>query len=154
MSIRKAEKRDVPHLVGLWTEFMDSHSRRDPAYTRSGGARGRWATYIGEKLEDPAFHVLVADAGDELSGYVVATILELPPIFNFSRYGFIQEIAVAPPHQRRGIARQLVRAAEAWLLEQGVGQVRVNIDWDNEASQALFRNEGFGPHSETLVKKY
>ena len=48
----------------------------------------------------------------------------------------------------------LVQAAEDWLRKAGVPHTEVRIDAANEASQALFRSEGFLAHTDTLIKRY
>lgn len=153
VQIRPAEPPDIPALVELWTEFMDYHSALDPDYVRAPGATKRWAEYIGVRLGDDAYHVLVAGDGAALAGYVVATVMDYPPVFTIGKYGFIQEIAVAAPYRRSGIARRLLRAAEDWLLAAGLERVQVTIDVANAASMALFRSAGFAPHTERLIKK-
>jgi ribosomal protein S18 acetylase RimI-like enzyme len=154
MQIRAARGSDVTGLVGLWVEFMDFHTALEPDYVRSDGAERRWAEYITAKLGDDAFRVLVATEGPELAGYAVAVVRQYPPIWTIDRFGFIQEIAVAGRHRRRGIGRRLLRAAEEWLLAAGVRRITVNVDVVNAASQALFRSAGFEPHAETLIRKY
>lgn len=154
MIVRTATSSDIPALVDLWVEFMDFHTGLDPTFLRSKDATTNWAKYIASKLEDETYRILVAIDGQVLAGYVVAIVQEYPPIRTVQQFGFIQEIAVANQFRRRGIARQLFDSAEKWLLSIGVPQVEVNIDVLNEASQALFRSEGFTRHTETWIKKY
>ncbi|NIP17166.1 MAG: GNAT family N-acetyltransferase [Xanthomonadales bacterium] len=154
MKIRTAEIGDLPALTVLWEEFMDFHADLDPSHMRSEGAADRWVAYVAGILGDTSHRVLVAQEGTELSGYTVALIREYPPIFEFGTFGFIQEIAVAAHRRRRGVARALLDAVEAWLRESGVPNAQVRVDVGNEASRSLFRGAGFEPFVETLIKAY
>lgn len=154
MEIRRAELGDIRGLVDLWVEFMDFHSSLDADFVRSKGASARWTDYITGKLDDDTYRILVAHDGDTIAGYVVAIVQEYPPIRTIEKFGFVQEIAVADRFRRQGIARRLFEAAEEWLLSTGVPHIEVRIDVANEASQRLFRGEGFTPHTETLIKKF
>jgi GNAT superfamily N-acetyltransferase len=57
----------------------------------------------------------------------------------------LYSIAVAPQWRGRGIARQLLEAAEALALENDCVSLRLEIRRDNLASQALFRAAGYKP---------
>jgi GNAT superfamily N-acetyltransferase len=154
VELREAIPADVHELVELWIEFMDYHSALDPSFVRAPDATTRWADYIAAKLSDPAFQVLVADGGDSLAGYVVATVMEYAPITTIRNYGFVTDIAVREAHRRGGVGRQLFEAAERWLLSRGVSQIEVKVDVLNPVSRAFWNAAGFTPHTETLIKKY
>jgi GNAT superfamily N-acetyltransferase len=133
---------------------MDYHSALDSKFVRAADAPIRWAEYITNKLNDPAFSVLVADAGDQLAGYVVATIADYPPISTIKSYGFLQEIAVREECRRAGIGQQLYEAAEVWLRERGVSQIEVKVDVANPVAREFWGAAGFVPHTETLIKRF
>jgi aminoglycoside 6'-N-acetyltransferase I len=86
-------------------------------------------------LADPRHVLIVALDGDAVVG--MATAFEYfhpdkPPQM------FINEVGVAPPHQRRGVGRKLV---EAMLLEartRGCSTAWVATDEDNAAARALY----------------
>ena len=154
MKIRLAIPSDVDELVELWLEFMDYHSALDSGFVRAPDASAKWAEYITSKLVDPTFHVLVADTGEALAGYVVAIVVDYPPIITIKNYGFLQEIAVREPHRRSGVGAQLYEAAEAWLRAQGVSQIEVKVDVVNSAARVFWDSAGFLPHTETLIKRF
>lgn len=154
MIVRPATSSDLDQLVELWVEFMDYHSALDFRFVRAAGASTRWAQYITNKLSDPAFHVLVADAGDRLAGYVVATVVEYPPITTIKSYGFLQEIAVREQYRHAGFGQQLYEAAEAWLRQQGVSQVEVKVDVVNSVAREFWESAGFARHTEILIKRF
>lgn len=54
------------------------------------------------------------------------------------RKGWINHLAVRAEYRRRGLAERLIRAAEEWLLGQGIGIFACIIEAGNDASMALF----------------
>ena len=154
MYIREAVPGDVSELKVLWTEFMDYHSDLDSDYARSDDALANWTDYIYAKFEDDSAKILVAVEDKIVVGYIGAMIRMYPPIWTITKYGFIEEIAVTEHFRRKGIANQLLVAAQKWLLSQGISRIKVNIDAANEASQGFFRSQGFLDNTETLIKKY
>lgn len=57
--------------------------------------------------------------------------------------GYLQRIAVAPEHRRRGIARDLVVDAVRWMRAQRRARCLVNTGVDNDAALALYAGLGF-----------
>ena len=154
MHIREAVPGDVSELKVLWTEFIDYHSDLDSDYTRSDDALANWVYYIDTKFDDDLAKILVAVEDEIVVGYIGAMIRMYPPVWTISKYGYIEEIAVTENFRRKGIASQLLTAAQKWLLSHGTSRIKVNIDSANEASQGFFRSQGFLDNTETLIKKF
>ena len=78
---------------------------------------------------------LVAEAGGSLAGVVLGT--------HDGRKGWINRLAVADAHRRKGIARRLVEEVEARLAALGIDIVAALIESHNESSLAFFRAIGY-----------
>lgn len=61
------------------------------------------------------------------------------------RKGWINRVAVLPEYQNKGIAKQLVDAAEKWLDNQGIGIYACQIEDYNEDSLEVFKKLGYIP---------
>ncbi len=57
--------------------------------------------------------------------------------------GYIQRLAVAPDHQRRGSGTALMAVAYRWLRRHRCSQVVVNTETDNHAALGLYAKFGF-----------
>jgi N-acetylglutamate synthase len=75
------------------------------------------------------------DDAERLVGVVLVT--------HDGRKGWINRLGVTPDHQRQGIGKMLVRAAEDLIHEKGLTIVAALVEHENEASLALFKSEGF-----------
>jgi ribosomal protein S18 acetylase RimI-like enzyme len=65
--------------------------------------------------------------------------------------GFLQRLAVAPGHQRKGLGRLLVLDGLRWLQRAGAEVAAVNTEPTNDAAVALYRGLGFRPEADGLV---
>ena len=57
--------------------------------------------------------------------------------------GWIYRAVTHRDHRRRGLARQMVARAEAWLAERGAPKINLQIDGANASAQAFWERVGF-----------
>lgn len=65
--------------------------------------------------------------------------------------GYVQRLAVAPRHRRRGVARTLVLDSLAWMHRRGLTSALVNTGTMNHGALALYDGLGFAPTNEVLT---
>jgi ribosomal-protein-alanine N-acetyltransferase len=88
-----------------------------------------------EALADPEAVSLAALRGEELAGYLVATLF--PPEAE------LQNLATVRAHQREGIARALMRELITTCRARGVKELRLEVRVSNAPAQNLYRTLGF-----------
>lgn len=92
-----------------------------------------------EFLHDPRHHIAVALDGDMIVGMASAVHYihpDKPPQL------FIDEVGVAPSHQRRGIASELIALLLAHGRALGCTEAWVAADQDNAPARALYAKAG------------
>lgn len=99
-----------------------------------------------QALDWPAA-VLVAEEGDDLLGHTL--LREDPP-----GQGLISTTWIWPQARRRGVARALLKAGEAWMREQGLSGSCTWTSGTNQPLIALYESEGYRaaerhPHAQT-----
>ena len=62
---------------------------------------------------------------------------------------YVDELVVARSHQRRGIARRLLREVEKWARERGCADAWLATATDNDAARSLY--EGFAGSKNCLL---
>ena len=95
-----------------------------------------WAA---EFLNDPRHHIVVAMARGHVIGSATATHYvhpDQPPSL------FIIEVAVAPTHQRRGVAKAMLRALLAHGRTLGCNTAWVGTENSNAPAQRLYASAG------------
>jgi ribosomal protein S18 acetylase RimI-like enzyme len=120
--IRAALAGEPPHLLALWHEAAEPTSTDDVAGVTALIAR------------DPGA-LLVALDGEALVGSVVAG-------WDGWR-GSIYRLAVAPSYRRRGLGRELVRAAEGRLRALGARRLQAVVISSDERAMGFWSSSGW-----------
>jgi len=98
-------------------------------------------------FSDPRHHLIVALDGETVVGMITAVDYVHP---DKAPQLWINEVGVAPSHQRRGIGRRLLDA----MLEHGRGlgctEAWLGTEDSNVAARALYESTGAGPESFVL----
>ena len=66
------------------------------------------------------------------------------------RKGWLNRMAVAPDHRKRGIAAMLVRAVEQRLIDLGIEIFACQIEDWNETSMIVFEHLGYTRHDDII----
>ena len=100
----------------------------------------------GEFLADARHHIIVALEDDVVVGMITGVDYIHP---DKPRQLWISEVGVAPSHQRRGIARQLLDAMLAHGRTLGCTEAWLGTDEPNVAARRLY--ESVGGKSEPFI---
>jgi len=92
-----------------------------------------------EFLADPRHHIAGAIADDLLVGFASAVYYVHP---DKPAELWINEVGVAPPYQRQGVGRRLMRALLEHGRRLGCKEAWVLTETDNDAAQRLYAASG------------
>jgi ribosomal protein S18 acetylase RimI-like enzyme len=144
MQIRGAKLEDVPHVLPMVRQLARLHEAWDPTrYAYRTDLAAMYSSWLGERANDSHSVFLVADAGDKIIGFLVATIEKNIPVYQIERYGFIHDVWVEQDYRHEGIARQMTMLAVERFRSHGVQQIRLETAAANEAARSLFAACGF-----------
>lgn len=104
------------------------------------GAQAPSPDYLRRLLGRPHIIVLVAAAGEEVVGGLVA--YELEKLERAQSEIYLYDLAVAGQHRRQGIATALIEHLRALAAERGSSSVYVQADWGDEPAKALYAKLG------------
>jgi ribosomal protein S18 acetylase RimI-like enzyme len=141
--VRRAKIGDLEPLLDLWEELVGTHARLDHRFQVSQNAREQFRPTLREWLCNPSMAIFVADAGQNVVGYLIARINDNPSLFVPQRYGHVSDICVMSNQRRGGVGRRLFSAARAWLRRKGVDVVQLGVASSNAAAQGFWRAMGF-----------
>lgn len=150
MLTRRATSGDLDAIVNLWREMWDFNARLDPRMTASPVANPVQRTWIEGHIEGERSLVLVAQDGVELVGYVLATIIENPPIVLNQFYGYVSELSVTASRRRFGVGTLLLDGVHAWFSTKGLPYAEVTASVRNQVSKNFWRKQGYSDFVERL----
>ncbi len=133
-AVTRATPADLPLLVPLFDAYRRFYGQAaDPAAA---------AAFLQQRLQRGDSVLLLALDGDgEPAGFV-----QLYPSFSsvrIARTFILNDLFVVPSQRRRGVARQLLEAAEAQARELGAVSLSLSTAVDNHAAQRLYASAGW-----------
>ncbi len=126
--LRRYQDKDYPEVLSLWAEA------KLPSKPAGRDSRAN----LENQSRQPQVCFLVAESEGKLIGTVVGT--------HDSRKGWINRLAVATDHRRRGLARRLVEEVEGSLGRLGIEILACLIEENNSVSMDVFENLGYIRH--------
>ena len=148
--IRDALARDVERVVEIWIGFLDFHARLDPRFARKAGSEREFAQHLERRLAEEDCLLLVAEVEEGVVGYLNGELGSYPPCFAQTAHGVIQDLAVDPPWQRRGLGTALLQAAMVWFQQKGVSAVETGVLAKNPLATGFWKRAGFEPYMQTF----
>ena len=132
MQVRTARHEDEPVLQAIdqvtWTTAASP-----------GGTPAPGTPFFGDRSAPD--DVLVAEVENEVAGYVA---LRAPTSLPSNAHVLVLVgLAVAPAHQRRGVAEELVRAAVAEARRRGARKLSLRVLAGNAGARRLYERLGF-----------
>jgi ribosomal protein S18 acetylase RimI-like enzyme len=116
------------HACGLTRPWNDP--ARDLAFARGG----------------PASDILVGLLQDR----IVASVM----VGHDGHRGIVYYLSVDPALQRAGLGREVMRAAEGWLLERGIWKINIFVRNGNEPVLAFYEALGYALQPTQLLGKW
>ena len=133
MQIEKCGADQLPQWVALRIALWPDEDAQQIATEASG------------MLTQADLLVLVAREGDTVIGFAEAAIrrdyvngCETSPV------AFVEGIYVMPQQRRRGVAKAMIAAIEAWAEQRGLRELASDALLDNAQSHAMHEALGFG----------
>jgi len=130
--IRKAEEKDLRAAAALAAELWPEHTPEEllPEF-RTLLASGEGAAFLASEDGQDLGFAQVQLRHDYVEG------TETSPV------GYLEGIYVREEARGRGVARQLLKACEAWASEQGCREFASDCELENGESMAFHLKNGF-----------
>jgi ribosomal protein S18 acetylase RimI-like enzyme len=160
-----ATEADLPTVVDLCMLVEEQHENYWPLrWERRAGLREGYLRWMSRRLNDPRMFIHVAKdpaiqtapdlfghTNPAVVGMILVTINDEIPIYTYSEFALIQDMAVLTTHRRLGIAQQLLKNAATWSKAHSLNQLRLMVAHHNPAARAAFEKAGFQPTYQEMV---
>ncbi len=151
ISVRQATASDYSSLCELFEEGDSLHRENLPHIFQKPNGAAREQDYYLELIADENVAVLVAEANEQLVGFVHATVKDPPamPVFVPRRYAVIEGIVVKSGFQNQGIGKILMDKMQEWAIANGATSIELNVYEFNETAISFYERLGY----QTLSRK-
>ncbi len=136
--LRLALLREYPHHV-IYGRLHPDAEARAPVLSERQLASSRDAFFL-------------AEAGGHAVGLLRCTESEASPLLLVERFAYLSSVYVRPAYRRRGILRAMLRDAEAWCRDRGIGDMRLH-NVPGGAAAAVWTALGFDVVEEVRVRR-
>ncbi|MCL2639362.1 MAG: GNAT family N-acetyltransferase [Phycisphaerales bacterium] len=150
---------DLPEVVSLCMLVEEQHENYWPLrWERRPGLSEGYLRWMTRRIDDPRMFIHIAKdfslptaGGTSIVGAIVVSINDEIPIYTYSEYALVQDMAVIASHRRRGIGQQLLKNAAAWARGHNLTQLRLMVADKNPDAHAAFLKAGFVPTYHEMV---
>jgi GNAT superfamily N-acetyltransferase len=94
--------------------------------------------------------LLAVDSTEVIMGHIIARVEEDSSTMPV---GLVSTLYVCPPFRRRGVAKALLDASEAWLKDQGVATLATDTSESNRPLIELFAQRGYAVTFHSVEKR-
>lgn len=152
MKIRPATPDDLNALFDLNKQINELHHLHAPQAFVAPSEEDR--TFLINMLADEERLFLVADEGQQVLGFITATITQNETISFLIKDPIcrIGTIVVDENQKSKGVGRALMATVEQWARESGAIQVRLEVMEFNRDAQQFYDRLGFVPNSRLMMK--
>ncbi|AYO12635.1 GNAT family N-acetyltransferase [Vibrio campbellii] len=152
MKIRPATPDDLNALFDLNKQINELHHLHAPLAFVAPSEEDR--TFLRNMLADEARLFLVAEEGQQVLGFITATITQNETISFLIKDPIcrIGTIVVDENQKSKGVGRALMATVEQWARESGALQVRLEVMEFNRDAQQFYDRLGFVPNSRLMMK--
>jgi len=144
ISIRRATRADLDGAAALAARLVRMHHEVDPRrfFLPENVAQG-YAGWFRQELARREAVILVALAGETITGYAYATLEGKDWNMLLDGHGAIHDIFVDESARRRGAGLLLMQAIIRELEALGASRIVLSTMVGNESAQRLFERVGF-----------
>jgi ribosomal protein S18 acetylase RimI-like enzyme len=142
--IRRAGPEDIPALLGLLRLLFSIE--KDFVFNAEKQERG-----LRLLLAESRAAVFVAEQDGQVAGMCTGQLLISTAQGGLS--ALIEDVAVLPAWQGKGVGRQMAAAAEAWAVSQGASRVQLLADRNNAPALAFYQKTGFQTTAMICLRK-
>lgn len=153
--VRTATAGDYDPLCELFDEIDALHRGNLPHIFQEPGGAAREPEYYSELITDDDAALLVAEAGEELAGFVQVFVREAPalPVFVPRRFAVVDGIVVRSGFQNHGIGRRLMEKVQEWAISKEATSIELNVYEFNEAAISFYERLGYQTVSRKMSKE-
>ena len=133
--VRRAIKSDIPAVSKLAIELIDSVKNSGDIAKHVLSENSRNA------LTNPNSYILVAETEEKVIGFI--SFMTRKTIMHSGPCGLIDELVVSKRHRRKGVGKELIKAAVEECKKLRCCEVEVSTEFTNVNAREFYKHCGF-----------
>jgi GNAT superfamily N-acetyltransferase len=134
----------LPRVLEMVHELCRMHEAWDPQrFPYLPDVLQRYERWLPQREADPRSVLAVARDGDDVVGFLVASVEREIPIYRLDEFLFVHDMFVELAHRGRGIGKALMSHAVERARVMKVTQIRLDVARANAPARKLFESCGF-----------
>jgi GNAT superfamily N-acetyltransferase len=143
ISIRRAEPSDLATVVSLRLALLREYGDHPLYADLHPDVVDRAFDLYHAQLIASDERLFLAEMNGEAVGILRAVDVRGSPLMRPERYCYVSSVYVVPSARRCGVMRALVRAAERWCDERGLGEMRLHNASSSRVAATAWSALGF-----------
>jgi len=140
--VRTATEADMDAIAAMAEARRAAYEAYEPIFwKRREGAEAMSRTWFAHLLSKPDTIFLIAAWGGTPTGFLIATPIAVPPVYDAGPAAVIDDFCVEDPGLWASVGQVLLREAKALLKERGIHQIIVVCGYKDAAKMALLESE-------------
>ena len=154
MTIRLAEKKDIPQIQTLLKDILTLHHTIRPDIFKEEGAKYN-PSELEQLLHEPSYSIFVYQEGSDILGYLICQLRQpSSPVLEPIKTLFIDDLCVTSQARGKQIGQKLYQYALDFAREQDCYNLTLDVWADNEGAVRFYERLGLKPQKfimETLL---
>lgn len=126
ISVRRAHLDDLPAIVELRLALLREYGDHPLYGNLRPDVEDRAYSLYRTQIMSSRDTIFVADVAHRVVGVMRCVDTPSSPLFFPERYCYVSSVYVRPSERRKGVLRALLRAADQWCVDQGIGEMRLH----------------------------
>ena len=141
--VRRADPNDLATVVSLRLALLREYDDHPLYADLHPDVVDRALDLFQSQLSASDERLFLAEISGEAVGILRAVDVRGSPLVRPERYCYVSSVYVKPSARRQGVMRALVRAAEKWCDERGLGEMRLHNVSSSRIAMAAWSALGF-----------
>lgn len=154
-TIREYTNHDIKSIHSLIEEMQAFEQFLDPKRIRTLEAAEAYLRDLLEKTSHGKGKLLVVEINGEVVG-MISVFIEKDydkHVVDITEYGIITDLIILPEHKNEGVAKDLLKAAEEFIMSRGIDHMFVRVLANHKELLSTYHRHSFKQYETILVKK-
>jgi aminoglycoside 6'-N-acetyltransferase I len=153
LTIQKLSSINSRDITSLIFEFQQNHFKKYGNYYQLiPDAKDKIQKIIKSLINKRSYSIFAAYWDKVPIGYIFLKVDKNLPIYTVEKYGYISGLYIKPKFRKKGVASELVLAAEKWFNKKKIKRIELKVNVGNDDGMNFWKKNGFKDQQIIMIK--